>query len=103
MRISDVNPITGSATGVSEEVITVDPQYTQTRITINGLATGTATFTAKPLGGEVLEVIEGASINLATPERTIILGNINDNGVSYEEIGITVSAGTAFTYYINQV
>ena len=101
MKITNPDKITGTATGASEEVITVDPQYTQARITINGLATGTATFRAKPQGGEVLEAIEGASINLST-ERTIIIGSMSNNGTSLEEIGITVSAGTGFSYYIKQ-
>ena len=83
-------------TGSGEETLSIAYQFTSTQITIKGLATGTATIRAKAKGGDVLETIEGGVIDLTTA-RTI---NIVDTSI--EQLGVTVSANSAYTLIVRQ-
>ena len=83
-------------TGSGEETFAIAYQYATTQVTIKGLATGTATVRAKAKESDVLETVQGGEITLDT-ERTITI-----NDASLEQLGITVSAGTAYTLIVRQ-
>ena len=83
-------------TGSGEETLSIAYQFNTTQITINGLATGTATIRAKAKGGDTLETVEGGTLDL-TNERTITITD-----TSLEQLGVTVSSGTAYTLIVRQ-
>lgn len=100
MRLINKNVIEGSSLGDSPEVIPVDPNYTQTAITINSLNTGTAIFRAKVLGSDGFENVEGGVLDL-TVEKTLVIGS-NDKGNPLESIEITTNPLSSFDYSICQ-
>jgi hypothetical protein len=87
---------TQANTGSGEETVNISFQYLTTQITITGLATGTAEIRAKAKGSDILEDVQDGVITLSD-SRTLII-----ESTSIEQIGITVSAGTAYTVEVRQ-
>lgn len=97
MKISrDQSTFTGSDTGVSPLVVSIDSDYTENQITITGLATGTMTVKYKAQGGDVLETFTNNTLDLTTA-RTIKL-----EGLQLEEIELSVAPAAAYNYRIEQ-
>lgn len=94
------NSFTKVMTGSGEELVQaadgLQNQYQLNKITINGLSTGTATVRVISKGGDELESVSGGTITLTT-NKTVIIAETN-----LDQIGITVSAGTAYTVSIEQ-
>ena len=94
------NSFVKAMTGTGEELIQaahgLQNQYTTNKITINGLSTGTATIRVISKGGDELESVGGGTLTLTTNKTLII------EATNLDQIGITVSAGTAYTASIEQ-